>query len=970
MPPKKIVLRPGQDLPGTQQKPSVISSAMEERLQQMEREKAEKELAKKNTPKLKIIPSPGGSSASNAVKITPTSLAAADAAATSSASASPSPSSVTTTTTTKSNLEFDNDCDLCNERTNPGELLTMHRPVEHAIFHSWINTVSSEENIQAFIKSNPKSNISKEKTKEIGQLAIEIAKKKDGGPIVWQSAINVWKQIQTAIHHRSLELRIFGSCVAMGTWDGVGDVDLCFVRPPPTRSGQQYDMESASDPKREVHSCARLLRDAGFAFDDLEPVLHARVPIVKHHHSAPEAKDRNGWEAIASRKEARSIVFRFSGAKLPAGVLESLNQIPSARWENSKRDFVYVCESTNEAVAAFVDSYKFIRAAITKTEDALKKEMEDLAVLSSNKDENEQQESNTNKNDDDNHEEEDKRKKAEAVHERRKSSWKQEVEKYQEMKESKDPKNQPRLDEARKHLHDIQHFNRQAFEHSCHKVDWYSNAFFHFPEMFHCDFDLSFRAHGIRNSILLRSYFAQSPLARVGALLVKQWSKETAVNLSMKGYWTTYCVNIVWIAFLIHKKIVKFVDPTTIPVYVTNEQFENEIFRYIPTLGSDDGSILNDAEKIGNLLFEFFYYYGYEFDWSKNVVTLRQDTPFTRDAVSTAKTPWTVDHEVRNGRFRDRVWYRLCVDDPYEENLSLGRHLSSEKADRILTHFRLMAQKLTASNKKTSSSSTTSPLPLIVPLKPDNDELSASNFRKNFVHWFVGHKEMPLKEFIQKFIACDELSHIIFGSANAFLSLSKLLEVCNAVITYGDDEGKEKDYLDCAKITLVNPHQNYISKETYEAVKGIEKELNDQANKKNNNKNDDDDEKKSHDYCHVLVTKEFAKQHKLTGNYIAPLKTFFEFTDMFGGNEFRIFRTREDLFAYLDSKKKSTSSSATHQTGGGASSSSADRRDPSKSWIGTCDDCGAKQRRLYASAVFKNDKSKYCEACWDAYLTA
>jgi len=125
-----------------------------------------------------------------------------------------------------------------------------------------------------------------------------------------------------------------------------------------------------------------------------------------------------------------------------------------------------------------------------------------------------------------------------------------------------------------------------------------------------------------------------SPLARVGALLVKQWSKETAVNLSMKGYWTTYCVNIVWIAFLIHKKIVKFVDPTTIPVYVTNEQFENEIFRYIPTLGSDDDdqqgggkSILNDAEKIGNLLFEFFYYYGYEFDWSKNVVTFVKILP-------------------------------------------------------------------------------------------------------------------------------------------------------------------------------------------------------------------------------------------------------------------------------------------------------------------------------------------------------
>ena len=192
------------------------------------------------------------------------------------------------------------------------------------------------------------------------------------------------------------------------------------------------------------------------------------------------------------------------------------------------------------------------------------------------------------------------------------------------------------------------------------------------PELYRLDFDLSFRVFGVRNSRLLRDYLCAHPCGRPGALVLKDWSKTNGVNNSHQGYLTSYAINILWIFFLVQKNHVPFIDPNSIPEHLTAENADPVYRPLIPTeLSESPDGRQRRHQQMGEMLFDFFAFYTTEFDWESEVVSLNRPSKTTKELLA-----WTLQDECRLTRQSNKSFrYTLCIEDPYEDNLNLGRHM-------------------------------------------------------------------------------------------------------------------------------------------------------------------------------------------------------------------------------------------------------------------------------------------------------
>ena len=208
----------------------------------------------------------------------------------------------------------------------------------------------------------------------------------------------------------------------------------------------------------------------------------------------------------------------------------------------------------------------------------------------------------------------------------------------------------------------------------------------HIPPEAHCiDFDLCLRQFGIRNSEYLRKLHTlheNSAYLRCGAVVLKEWSKLWGLNNSFMGFLTSYAINIMWIYFLIQRGLIPYVSP-----YDTPENPKDALRKptYVPIL-PENTQLAATQEKMGQLLTDFFKFYATEFDWDKHVITLN------RPGITEKKTiGWTSENEVKLSRQSKNVRYVICIEDPYEPNLNLGRHLGVCKARKIKAEFRRAA---------------------------------------------------------------------------------------------------------------------------------------------------------------------------------------------------------------------------------------------------------------------------------------
>lgn len=190
------------------------------------------------------------------------------------------------------------------------------------------------------------------------------------------------------------------------------------------------------------------------------------------------------------------------------------------------------------------------------------------------------------------------------------------------------------------------------------------------------DFDITAgRRNGMRNSALLRRYFEQVPMTRWMSSIVKWWSKSAGLNSSAgDGCLTSYGFNILVVFFLLKRGHVTFVPPESLDVALIEP-----LPPHLPLHPPNEA----EAQDLGALLLDFVKFYREEFNMEKEVITLSRSTETLKEQLR-----WTTQAEDMARIGGEKLHYRLCIEDPYEYNLNVGRNITPFKYSLFLQHLK------------------------------------------------------------------------------------------------------------------------------------------------------------------------------------------------------------------------------------------------------------------------------------------
>lgn len=593
-------------------------------------------------------------------------------------------------------------CDVCSQgcftsfEDAEAHLLDAH--VSHIPEYQFLRTV-----VRKLLNREVWLAVKEEKRKDgtleaCGRRVLEEGRRKDPGPERMLEAHRAREQFEAVVQqwHPTARVYIFGSSVTFGIWDGMGDIDFTVVDEGQLRAGTWPPPE-----RNAVRSITELLRRAGFSYVNLEPISHARVPIIKHHASFPLRLEpsivRRSMEAVAAEaaeEESELNSSTHSTTTMSLGNAEALGQKSSATpgvegnndtGKSKEGDEELSLEVQHSESERITNDLRFSLARRLEAEDIISRSVryvlngpaswEDRLLLEA------------------------------SIREAVGPTGVQQVwwNRMRDMMNVTLDSTTNAIKAATCPLAVVSPTLRariQPLHEDCR------------PELYNIDFDLSFRVFGIRNSQLLRRYLMQHPCARPGAMILKEWSKRSGVNNSVNGFLTSYAVTIMWLYFLLQKKIVKFVDPVKdVPASLEGCP-KNPV--YVPMVDPqwtmEEQSLY--ATQGGDLLVEFFYFYAAEFDWKNHVVSLNRPSITTKSSLG-----WCEDadgysyHQQAGGSGgtvggaengggasnlsapslqiprRHSVQYNFCIEDPYEENLNLGRHMGLTKTLRVQTEF-------------------------------------------------------------------------------------------------------------------------------------------------------------------------------------------------------------------------------------------------------------------------------------------
>lgn len=187
------------------------------------------------------------------------------------------------------------------------------------------------------------------------------------------------------------------------------------------------------------------------------------------------------------------------------------------------------------------------------------------------------------------------------------------------------------------------------------------------------DFDITaHRLNGVRNSALLRSYMVQHPLARLVCMVIKQWSKRVGLNMSGEaGCITSYGFNIMVVYYLLRQGVVQFVDPMSLDL------------AKIPPLPEEipwrDLTMEEEFDELGSLCMGFLKFYLDDFRPQTDVITLSRGA----DLFKKTDLNWGVTSSEMGGK----AHYHWVIEDPYEVELNVGRHVTPLKLTLLRRHM-------------------------------------------------------------------------------------------------------------------------------------------------------------------------------------------------------------------------------------------------------------------------------------------
>mgnify|MGYP001613835778 CR=1 FL=1 len=487
-------------------------------------------------------------------------------------------------------------CDLCMGPIPLGAQ-EPHLAVHHPHLMRYVEDIGEKAAALQALVANAQQRYAcdEDRARKLGGEVCRHAQAADGGQYAYDIARAAHQQLAHMVRNfrnGSCHVLVFGSIVALGCWDGEGDVDFTVVDIAHWRARKT----PVDDEPKLVNSLCAVLRAGGFQHDELEPLTHTRVPIVKH---VPLA----GYRQLHRLSDVQSRTLIFEIAPGTTGGRGSASAPRKVIDDKAKADIWKVLYDGDVQQATW-------QLAGLRTTLEVEYKSTTLAVKS---------------------------------------------------------------------------FCSTPFSVAgCAVRPMYSSSRY-LPDLFQLDFDVSFRAFGFRNSLLLRRYFEQRQSFRAGSVYIKRWSKQCGVNLSKKGFLTSYAFNLLWIYYLLQSDSAKFVDPRSLPELPEETDDPTRMFDYMALLPPSEKRHTFEVE-VGQLVAGFFAFYTWKFDWHREVVSVSRPRVTTKDSLQ-----WTLPNERGEGRFRDRVWYRGCIEDPYEANLNLARHLSPVKLQKLCSEFQRAA---------------------------------------------------------------------------------------------------------------------------------------------------------------------------------------------------------------------------------------------------------------------------------------
>ncbi|KTW28040.1 hypothetical protein T552_01902 [Pneumocystis carinii B80] len=225
-----------------------------------------------------------------------------------------------------------------------------------------------------------------------------------------------------------------------------------------------------------------------------------------------------------------------------------------------------------------------------------------------------------------------------------------------------------------------------------------SKGSFNFPQGISCDIGFNNKL-AIYNTRLLATYSKCDHRVRKIILFVKYWAKRRKINdpyhgtLSSYGYVLLilhYLINIVPIPLLPNLQQMKATSRRPI------SQSEIECEGYNVWFYKDidiSSSFSDNTDSLGKLIYGFFYYYAYQFNWKDHVVSIRTQTGL----LTKQEKGWTQAMErvfVSDKIFKDR--YILAIEDPFEITHNVGRTVNKQSSHIIRGEF-FRASKLSSS---------------------------------------------------------------------------------------------------------------------------------------------------------------------------------------------------------------------------------------------------------------------------------
>ncbi|KAL5611415.1 uncharacterized protein BROUX77_001571 [Berkeleyomyces rouxiae] len=171
-----------------------------------------------------------------------------------------------------------------------------------------------------------------------------------------------------------------------------------------------------------------------------------------------------------------------------------------------------------------------------------------------------------------------------------------------------------------------------------------------------CDMNVN-NTLALDNTRMVRTYVDMDDRIRPLAMTIKHWTRRRIINdAAFGGTLSSYTWICLIIAFL------QLREPPVVP------SLHNKKYPRLPRKsGASESPFADDIAKmrgfgrnnkssVGSLLFQFFRFYGHEFDYNKFVLSVRQGQPLTKKHKN-----W--QHSLNN---------QLCVEEPFNTSRNLG----------------------------------------------------------------------------------------------------------------------------------------------------------------------------------------------------------------------------------------------------------------------------------------------------------